>query len=146
MKGDNMSEESKEGGGGTLAVSGHLQSVVKNLKKHLFPSDAQDKVVHLFAISIGIEKHLRLEQAKWKKGDGKAKSNPGSHINTIGEIKGLEIVLNMRGDLEDGRQLNTVLNEYLNGGLTWLSDEEIDKGNIDVLLEKMPNLFPLEEE
>jgi hypothetical protein len=140
-----MSEESKDGGGGTLAVSGHLQPIVKNLKKHLFPADTQDKVVHLFAISIGIEKHQRLELSDWKKGDANAKSNPGSHINTIGEIKGLEIILKMRGDLDDGKQLNTVLNEYLNGGLNWLRNEEIDKGNIDVLLEKMPHLF-LEEE
>ena len=143
---DIMSEESNESGGGTLSVSGHLKPIVANLKKHLFPEDAQDKIIHLFAISIGIEKNLRLPLVKWKKGGAKAKSNPGSHINTIDEIKGLEIILDMRGDLEDGMQLNAVLNEYLNGGLKWLKDEEIDKGSIEILLEKFPHLFPDEDE
>ncbi len=141
-----MSEESNDGGGGTLSVSGHLKPIVANLKKHLFPEDAQDKMVHLFAISIGIEKNLRLPLAEWRKGDANAKSNPGSHINTIEEIKGLEIILDMRGDLDGEMQLNAVLNEYLNGGLKWLKDEEIDKGSIDVLLVKFPYLFPDEEE
>ncbi len=146
MNGDIMSEETKESGGGTLAVAGHLKHVVNDLKKHLFPEDSLARDVHLFAISIGIEKNQTLQLSDWKRGDAKAKSNPGSHINTIPELEGLKVLLQYRGDLEDGVQLNTALNEYLNGGLTWLKSEEIHKGSIDILIKKMPKLFGSEKE
>ena len=145
MNGDIMSEEKKESDGVT-AVAGHLQHVVSDLKKHLFPDNSADRDVHLFAISIGIEKNQTLQLSDWKRGDAKAKSNPGSHINTIPELEGLKVLLQYRGDLEDGVQLNTALNEYLNGGLTWLKNEEIHKGSIDILIKKMPKLFDSDEE
>jgi len=145
MNGDIMSEEKKESDGVT-AVAGHLQHVVSDLKKHLFPDNSADRDVHLFAISIGIEKNQTLELSDWKKGDGKAKSNSGSHIATIPGIEGLKILLQYRGDLENGVAFSTALNQYLNGGLTWLKNEEIHKGSIDILIKKMPKLFGSEEE
>ena len=131
---------------GTLNYAGHLAGIVSDLKSLHFPDGTDDAEIHLFAISIGIRFDRRLPATEWKTGPDKNKSNPGSHIRNLAHIDGLKLLLEAKGDLSDGQKLNKVLSEYLNGGLTWIENNEVHKrsfGNIDRVI---PGFASLEEE
>ena len=136
-----LSEEiEKSGGMGTLSVAGHLKSFVKIIKDEHFPPNTQDQEIHLFAIAIGITQDERLEQEKWQKGSSGSKSHPGVHIQNLPDLNAFVAILESRGDIEAKANPKSVLNEYLNGGLSYLKRQKADKSSLEDLFEIIPQL------
>ncbi len=139
--GNELIEESEKTGGlGTLAVAGHLKSYVKKFKDEHFPVGTQDQEIHLFAIAVGITQGERLEQDKWQKGSSGSKSHPGVHIQNLPDLNALIAILEALGDIEPGINPKSVLNEYLNGGLTYLKRQKTEKVSLEDIFEIIPQL------
>ena len=137
----NLSEEvEKSGGMGTLGVAGHLKPFVKIIKDEHFPPNTQDQEIHLFAIAVGITQNERLEQEKWLKGSSGSKTHPGVHIQNLPDLKAFVALLESRGDIEANSNPKSVLNEYLNGGLSYLKRQKADKSSLEDLFEIIPQL------
>ena len=142
---------SEDDAGGNIACAGEYGSELGELAE-FFDHRASLSEAARFAMAIGIQKGIRVESKDWKKGTWKAgkKATSGKTRNlahlgsTFSEdsrwdIETLFDMLNLR---VDGVPLNTLISEYITGGMKWIVENEVEKGvQFSRLKAEFPHLF-----
>ena len=144
-------ELSEDDSGGNIACAGEYGSALGELAE-FFDHRASLSEAARFAMAIGIQKGMRIESKDWKKGTWKAgkKATSGrtrnlAHLgSTFSEdskwdIDSLFEMLNLK---VDEVPLNTLISEYISGGMKWIVDNEVEKGvQFSRLKTDFPHLF-----
>tara|TARA_B110000438_G_C15797866_1_gene643671 strand:- start:70 stop:513 length:444 start_codon:yes stop_codon:yes gene_type:complete len=104
-----------------------------------------------FALAIGIQKSLRVYKKDWKKQTKKKKVRTIAHLGQFGMgIYDFEVLVEMldlkeETDLENNTPVNTILSEYVTGGMKWITEQDIHLGgNFSALKndKQFSTLFP----
>ena len=130
---------------GAVGISGHLFDYVDTLKDRVF-LDSDKKVIHQFALAVGIASDRKLERSKFRAEGDSPEVNPGSQLATHENISAIINLLSLQGSIGDSKP-SEVVSEYINGGLELLKDasfEDQTEDSQEVFLEQFP--FLIEEE
>jgi|APSaa5957512535_1039671.scaffolds.fasta_scaffold05025_5 hypothetical protein len=87
-----------------------------------------------FAFAIGIQKNERVYKKDWKKQTKKLKQRTIAHLGQFElnryDFKVLIEMLDLyeEADKENDTPVNTIISEYITGGMKWITEQDIHKG------------------
>ena len=87
-----------------------------------------------FALAIGIQKNLRMYKKDWKKPTKKKKVRTIAHLGQFEQnYYDFEVLIEMLDlreevDIENNTPVNTIVSEYVTGGMKWITEQDIHKG------------------
>ena len=87
-----------------------------------------------FAMAIGIQKNLRVHKKDWKKQTKKKKVRTIAHLGQFEQnYYDFEVLIEMLDlreevDIENNTPVNTIVSEYVTGGMKWITEQDIHKG------------------
>lgn len=87
-----------------------------------------------FALAIGIQKNQRVYKKDWKKATKNNKVRTIAHLGQFEQnLYDFEVLIEMLDlkediDLENNTPVNTIVSEYITGGMKWITEQDIHKG------------------
>jgi hypothetical protein len=150
MAKNEQEEQDDSTGGGIVICSGEFYDAIGTFSDQ-FEGAPGGKLREAarFAMAIGIQKDLREKKSDWKK---KGKVRTIAHLHGQFDQHGrysMESLFEMLDliEEEDDTALNVLISEYITGGMRWLVENEMTRGeNYSILIEEFPDLFSSEEE
>ena len=130
---------------GALRIGDRFYSYVDDLQKKVFDG-ANKQDIHLFAMAVGIQLGLNLEESEWS--TSSKKDHPGSQLAQYNSVRSILDTLRCLGMLDSTKSPLETLSEYTNGGLSFLKEIQFEEQSEDALyrfFEKLPHLAPSEE-
>ncbi len=87
-----------------------------------------------FAFAIGIQKSERVYKKDWKKPTKKKNLRTIAHLGQFEQNHfNFEVLIEMldlceEADKENKTPVNTIISEYITGGMKWITEQDIHKG------------------
>lgn len=119
-----------------VQISGEFYDGMKKIQEEILGDKCSLMDVALFAWSVGVNKNKKVESSDFKASKKHKKINPLSPLGNYREITQIEVLLEEMGEIPD-KKLGVVFNEYVNGGLRYLIEEEFHLGKIERFMKKM---------
>ena len=132
-----MTKDDKDDLKSVVEINGEYFQEMKDIQKLVLGGNTDLMDVALFAWSIGVNKGLKLEKGKWNKGASKNKTNPLSPLANYQDINEIRILMEAMGSGNLDIKFSSDFNEYVNGGLKFLVEQEFNKGKIERFMKTM---------
>ena len=132
-------EGDAESNGGIVTCAAQYADALGEFGK-LFEHKASLREAARFAMAVGILANMRLPRSEW--GKGKPRNIAHLHGQFDDRRHDFELLFEVLGIRDHSLTLNNDISEYISGGMQWLVEHEVDKGeNFSCLKEAFPDLF-----
>jgi hypothetical protein len=132
-------EGDAESNGGIVTCASKYADDLGELAE-LFAHKAALREAARFAMAVGIRANLRLPRSEW--GKGKPRNIAHLHGQFDDRRHDFELLFQVLKIRDHTLSLNNDISEYISGGMQWLVEHEVHKGeNFSSLKEAFPDLF-----